>query len=163
MPSDAAVARLLDETRRICAMPAPPFGEGPRAELVAWLLGESGASARIDHTGNVVARLGPPDGDAVVFAAHLDTVFAAGTEIRFEERDGRLAAPGIGDNSIAVAALAHLARHLRDVRLSTPVALVATVGEEGLGDLRGATALIDELPVRAFVAVEGQMLHAIKT
>ena len=43
MPSDDAVARLLDDTRRICAMPAPPFGEGPRAELVAWMLGEAGA------------------------------------------------------------------------------------------------------------------------
>jgi tripeptide aminopeptidase len=159
----AAVARLIDDTRRICAMPAPPFGEGPRAELVAWMLGDNGAPATIDDTGNVVARLGPADGDAVVFAAHLDTVFAAGTEIRFEESDGRLAAPGVGDNSIAVAALLHLARHLRDRILTTPVALVATVGEEGLGNLRGAKAVVDELPVGAFIAVEGQMLHAIKT
>jgi tripeptide aminopeptidase len=164
MPTDdAAVARLLDETRRICAMPAPPFGEGPRAELVAWMLGEAGAPATIDDTGNVIARLGPADGDAVVFAAHLDTVFEAGTEIRFEESGGRLAAPGIGDNSIAVAALLHLARHLQRLELTTPVALVATVGEEGLGDLRGAKALLDEMAVGAFVAVEGQMLHAIKT
>jgi tripeptide aminopeptidase len=163
MPSDDAVARLLDDTRRICAMPAPPFGEGPRAELVAWMLGEAGAPARIDDTGNVIARLGPEGEDAVAFAAHLDTVFAAGTEIRFEESDGRLAAPGVGDNSIAVAALLHLARHLKDGPLARPVALVATVGEEGLGDLRGAKALLDELPVGAFVAVEGQMLHAIKT
>jgi len=144
-------------------MPAPPFGEGPRAELVAWMLGEAGAPARIDDTGNVIARLGPEGDDAVAFAAHLDTVFAAGTEIRFEESDGRLAAPGVGDNSIAVAALLHLARHLKDRPLARPVALVATVGEEGLGDLRGAKALLDELPVGAFVAVEGQMLHAIKT
>jgi acetylornithine deacetylase/succinyl-diaminopimelate desuccinylase-like protein len=164
MPTDdAAVARLLDETRRICAMPAPPFGEGPRAELVAWMLGENGAPATIDDTGNVIARLGPADGDAIVFAAHLDTVFDAATEIRFEASDGRLAAPGVGDNSIAVAALLHLARHLRGRAPATPVALVATVGEEGLGDLRGAKAVVEEMAVSAFVAVEGQMLHAIKT
>jgi len=163
MPSDDAVARLLDDTRRICAMPAPPFGEGPRAELVAWMLGEAGADARIDEIGNVIARLGPSGDDAVVFAAHLDTVFAPGTEIRFEESDGRLAAPGVGDNSIAVAALLHLAHHLKDRPLTRPVALVATVGEEGLGNLRGAEALLDQLAVGAFVAVEGQMLHAIKT
>src|SRR3954470_23163241 len=163
MAPDDAVARLLDHTRRICAMPAPPFGEGPRAELVAWMLGDAGAPARIDDTGNVIALLGPNTDDAVVFAAHLDTVFAAGTEIRFEESDGRLAAPGVGDNSIAVAALLHLARHLRDMPPARPLALVATVGEEGLGDLRGAKALVDELSVGAFVAVEGQMLHAIKT
>src|SRR3954447_13538806 len=163
MPTDAAVAQLLDDTRRICAMPAPPFGGGPGAGLAGWMLGGGGAPATIDATGNVVARLGPAEGDAVVFAAHLDTVFAAGTEIRFEESDGRLAAPGVGDNSIAVAALLHLARHLRDREIATPVALVATVGEEGLGDLRGAKALLDEMAVGAFVAVEGQMLHAIKT
>jgi tripeptide aminopeptidase len=62
-----------------------------------------------------------------------------------------------------VAALLHLARHLKDRALARSVALVATVGEEGLGDLRGAKALLEEMPVGAFVAVEGQMLDAIKT
>jgi tripeptide aminopeptidase len=166
MPSDAHpggdAARVIDEARRICAMPAPPFGEGPRGELVAWLFAQSGIPACIDETGNVIARLGGDSADAVVFAAHLDTVFEAGTEIAFAERDGRLFAPGIGDNSIAIAALLHLARRLRGRDLARPVALVATVGEEGLGDLRGAKALLDEVPVGAFVAVEGQMLDAIK-
>jgi tripeptide aminopeptidase len=161
--SDGAVVRVIEEARRICAMPAPPFGEGPRAELVAWLFGESGTPATIDGTGNVIARLGGDGADTVVFAAHLDTVFEAGTEIAFAERDGRLFAPGIGDNSIAIAALLHLARRLRGRPLARPVALVATVGEEGLGDLRGAKALLEETPVGAFVAVEGQMLDAIKT
>src|SRR6185436_12247084 len=157
-------ARVIADTRRICAMPAPPFAEGPRAELVAFLLGEIGVAARIDDTGNVVAAPGGAAGpDAVVFAAHLDTVFAEGTEIAFTEGDGRLAAPGVGDNSIAVAALLHLARHLRGRAPARPVVLAATVGEEGLGDLRGAKALLDDLDVGAFVAVEGQMLDAIKT
>jgi tripeptide aminopeptidase len=163
MPSDAAVARVVDETRRICAMPAPPFGEGPRAELVAWLFGEAGVEARIDETGNVIAAIGGEGPDAAVFAAHLDTVFEAGTEIAFEEEDGRLGAPGIGDNSVAVAALLHLARHLKDSSPARPVVLAATVGEEGLGDLRGAKALLEGLEAGAFVAVEGQMLGAIKT
>ena len=162
MPSDAAVAQVVEDARRICAMPAPPFEEGPRAELVAWMLGQAGAPARIDATGNVIAPLGGEGPDTVVFAAHLDTVFAAGTEIAFEEGEGRLAAPGIGDNSVAIAALVHLARHIRDRPAHRPVALVATVGEEGLGDLRGAKALLDEMAVGAFVAVEGQMLDAIK-
>jgi tripeptide aminopeptidase len=163
MPSEAQIAQVVDDARRICAMPAPPFAEGPRAELVAWMLGEAGAPARIDEAGNVVAPLGGEGPDTVVFAAHLDTVFEAGTDIAFEEREGRLAAPGIGDNSIAVAALVHLARGLHDRPLARPVALVATVGEEGLGDLRGAKALLDAMAVGAFVAVEGQMLGSIKT
>jgi tripeptide aminopeptidase len=163
-PGDSPAARVIADTRRICAMPAPPFAEGPRAELVAYLFGEIGVPARIDETGNVIAAPSGPEGpDAVVFAAHLDTVFAEGTEIAFAEGDGRLAAPGVGDNSIAVAALLHLARHLQGRTLARPVVLAATVGEEGLGDLRGAKALLDTLDVGAFVAVEGQMLDTLKT
>jgi tripeptide aminopeptidase len=154
--------RVLEQARRICAVPAPPFGEAERGRLVAALLAEAGAPARIDETGNVIAELGGSGPETTVFAAHLDTVFPAGTPIAFAEGDGRLAAPGLGDNSIAVAALLHLARHLEGRQLRRPVALVATVGEEGLGDLRGAQALLDERECGAFVAVEGLTLGAIK-
>ena len=164
MPSEAAVARVIADTRRICEMPAPPFAEGPRAELAAFLLGEIGTPTRVDAIGNVVAAPTGAEGPgAVVFAAHLDTVFAAGTEIACAESGGRLAAPGVGDNSVAVAALLHLARHLHGRSLARPVVLAATVGEEGLGDLRGAKALLEDLDVSAFVAVEGQMLEEIRT
>jgi acetylornithine deacetylase/succinyl-diaminopimelate desuccinylase-like protein len=154
--------RVLAEARRICAVPAPPFGEAERGRLVAALFAEAGVTATTDATGNVIAALGGGGPDTTVFAAHLDTVFPAGTTIAFEEGDGRLAAPGIGDNSIAVAALLHLARRLASRPVGRPVALVATVGEEGLGDLRGAKALLDEVECGAFVAVEGMTLEAIK-
>ena len=95
MPSDAAVERVIADTRRICEMPAPPFAEGPRAELVAYLFGEIGTPHRIDAIGNVLAAPTGAEGPgAVVFAAHLDTVFAEGTEIVCEESGGRLSAPG---------------------------------------------------------------------
>jgi tripeptide aminopeptidase len=110
----------------------------------------------------VIAELGAgPAADEIVLAAHLDTVFAGDTEIVFREQDGRLAAPGIGDNSLAVAALVHLARRLRALPLRRPVVLAATVGEEGLGDLRGAKALVQARPCQAFIAVEGMMLDSL--
>jgi acetylornithine deacetylase/succinyl-diaminopimelate desuccinylase-like protein len=103
---DPAVARALDEARQICAVAAPPFQEAARGDLVARLFAEAGVAVDRDAAGNVLAALGEGAAeDTVVFAAHLDTVFTAGTEIAFDERDGRLAAPGIGDNSLAVAAL----------------------------------------------------------
>jgi acetylornithine deacetylase/succinyl-diaminopimelate desuccinylase-like protein len=159
--ADTTTERLLADARRICAVPAPPFAEAARGEFVAELLAEAGVQARTDETGNVIAWFGPADQPAVVFAAHLDTVFPAGTEIHFSERDGRLSAPGLGDNSVGVAALVHLARLLGERPVPRAVALVATVGEEGLGDLRGAKALVEQIDCRAFVAVEGQMLDAI--
>jgi tripeptide aminopeptidase len=130
------------------------------------MLADAGAPATIDATGNVIALIGPGDaaaGPPIAFAAHLDTVFPAGTPIAFRADGDRLCAPGIGDNSLGVAGLLHLARHLRGrgPALRRPIALVATVGEEGLGDLRGAKAFLEENAVAAFVAVEGTMLDSI--
>jgi tripeptide aminopeptidase len=157
-----AAEQVLEDARAICAVPAPPFGEGPRGEFVGRLFEQAGAPTNRDQAGNVVASLGggPPHA-AIVFAAHMDTVFEAGTEISFRSEPGRLAAPGLGDNSLGVAALLHLARHLLAARPRRPVHLVATVGEEGLGDLRGAKALLQERRCDAFVAVEGQALDTI--
>lgn len=159
---DPATSRLLSDARRICAVPAPLLGEGPRGELLATLLAQAGARPRTDAAGNVIASFGPPGQPLAVLAAHLDTVFDAGTPIEFSERDDRLIAPGIGDNSLGVAALVHIARLLAAGPVAHAVAVVGTVGEEGLGDLRGAKALLEELDCRAFVAVEGQMLDTIK-
>ena len=159
-----AAQRVIDEARAICAVPAPTFAEGPRAELVAELFVGAGVTPAADAAGNVLAALGDgPADETVVLAAHLDTVFDAATEIAFGEHEGRLAAPGIGDNSLAVAALVHLARRLAGRPLARPLLLAATVGEEGLGDLRGAKALVVERPCAAFVAVEGMTLDSITT
>jgi acetylornithine deacetylase/succinyl-diaminopimelate desuccinylase-like protein len=161
----AAAEQTIADTRRICAVAAPPFGEGPRGELVAALLAEAGApAAATDAVGNVIAKFGDAgaaDAPPVAFAAHLDTVFAADTEIAVVRDGDRLAAPRIGDNALGVAGLLHLARHLRDHPPRRPLWLVATVGEEGLGDLRGAKALVADHDLAAFVAVEGAMLDAL--
>lgn len=150
------VERVVEQAQAICAVPAPPFAEAARGAFVAELLAAEGAAVEQDSTGNVLARLGPATGETIVLAAHLDTVFAAGTEIVFRREGERLSAPGIGDNSLGVAALVHLARHFRGAELRRPVMLAATVGEEGLGDLRGAKALVAEQPCAMFVALEGQ-------
>jgi acetylornithine deacetylase/succinyl-diaminopimelate desuccinylase-like protein len=157
----AQIDRLLDEAQRICAVPAPTFAEADRAQLVARMFAETGTRADIDAVGNVVCRIGG-DGPAAVFAAHLDTVFGLEQPIEISHRGGRIAAPGIGDNSLAVAGLLHLARHLAEDPPRRPVVLAATVGEEGLGDLRGANHLVASVPCDCFVAVEGMSLQAIE-
>ncbi len=160
-----ATDQLLDDAVRICAVPAPTFAEGPRGELVAGLLSGLGGAPEIDGAGNVLCRFGPADGEATVFAAHLDTVFGSEQpiEIRREHSAGRIHAPGIGDNSLGVAGLLGLARRFAARPPAQAILLAATVGEEGLGDLRGAKHLLATLPCRAFVAVEGAMLDSIRT
>jgi acetylornithine deacetylase/succinyl-diaminopimelate desuccinylase-like protein len=163
MATDTTAEQAIADARAICAVAAPPFAEDARADFVAAQLASLGVSVRRDAAGNVIAELPGATDPPVVFAAHLDTVFDAATVIAFEETGDRLYAPGIGDNSLGVAGLLALARQLAGQPLARSVALVATVGEEGLGDLRGAKALVAELPMHAFVAVEGAMADSIVT
>src|SRR5579875_119590 len=157
-PYDGAVdaEHVVEQAQAFCAVPAPPFQEAARGAFVGELLAAEGLTVERDAVGNVLARLGPASGETVVVAAHLDTVFAADTKIAFRREGERLCAPGIGDNSLGVAALLHLARRFRGEALRRPVMPAAAVGEEGLGDLRGAKALDAEQPCAMFVALEGQ-------
>jgi tripeptide aminopeptidase len=159
-PPASPEARLRHLVRAITEVPAPPFGEGERALFVEGLWRDRGLAPRRDEVGNVVAEVPGGSGPRVVLAAHLDTVFEAGTDVSVRERrDGRLAAPGIGDNSASLAVLTSLLEEVAEGRLARrPRLLVtATVGEEGLGDLRGAKALVAALrdDVDAFVAIDG--------
>lgn len=156
-----AVEILLADAQRICAVPAPTFAEGPRAQLVAEMFADAGAPAELDDVGNVLCRIGD-DGPAVVLAAHLDTVFGHDQPIEIVRSGGRIAAPGIGDNSVAVAALLAVARRLAARPPQRPVVLAATVGEEGLGDLRGAKHVAATIDCACFIAVEGMSLDAIE-
>jgi acetylornithine deacetylase/succinyl-diaminopimelate desuccinylase-like protein len=161
---DPDTERLIEDAKAICAVPAPTFAEAQRAAFVRDRFAQLGARVELDAVGNVVCGFGPAGGDAVVFGAHLDTVFPAQQPIVIDhDRDAkRISAPGIGDNSLAVAALLALARDFTRDPPQSRVVLAATVGEEGLGDLRGAKHLLDTVRCRAFVAVEGAMLDAIK-
>lgn len=148
---------------RIAQTPAPTFEEQARADLVAGLWQSLGFAPTRDEVGNVVLRLGPPQGKALVLASHLDTVFSAGTDLTVHEKRGRLSGPGLGDNSASLAVLTALLRELDVGQLRRPLWLVANVGEEGLGDLRGAKHLLARHAgnIGAFVAVDGYLGLAV--
>ena len=165
--ADPSLERLRELLVEITETPAPTFEEAARGELVARKLSATGLSVAQDEVGNVVARL-PGDGPTVVVAAHLDTVFPAGTEVRVRSDDARLAAPGIGDNSASLAVLVHWVECLREGGGVDPerggasgrranVVVAATVGEEGLGDLRGARHLVDVVEPHLFIALDGHL------
>ena len=161
-------ATLRDQLELV-RIPAPPFGEGERGARVLERFRELGyADAAADEVGNVVAVLpGVPGTAPVVVAAHLDTVFPAGTDVEPRHDGGRIYAPGITDNSRGLAGMLAVARVVREggVRTRRPVLFVATVGEEGTGDLRGVKHLFREgSPLRtaaAFVALDGSGMRRI--
>ncbi len=179
LPDDARVRAALDwfspniswvndQQVRITEIPAPPFQEAQRATAVKELLAETGLSVQIDKTGNVIAELrGVNEKEIVIVAAHLDTVFPAGTDVKVHREGSRMTAPGISDNGSGVAALVALARaaqfaHLRPQR---SILFVADVGEEGEGNLRGMRFLVDAFrsKLKAVVVLDGSGTDHVTT
>ncbi len=142
---DSQYDQVIADLIRITETPAPPFKEQVRAELFAAMLRDAGlADVTIDAEGNVLAlRPGTTDGPVFVVSAHLDTVFPEGTPIKVTREGDRLMAPGIGDDSLGLASILAWVRLLEaeGVATSHPILFVATVGEEGPGDLRGVRHL----------------------
>ena len=158
--ADQHAGDLTEETVRIAEVPAPTFAESDRAAYVVTRFRELGLEQiETDHVGNVyglLAGTGPP---ALAFAAHMDTVFPADLPHTVRRTEGRLYGPGVGDNSAGLAGVLGALAALRaaGAQPRRPVWFVATVGEEGLGNLRGAAAATDRLgrDVDAVIAVEG--------
>jgi acetylornithine deacetylase/succinyl-diaminopimelate desuccinylase-like protein len=146
--------------RSIAAIPAPTGDERLRADALAERLGAMGLdSRRRDAAGNVIARRAGTEGTGVVVAAHLDTVFPAGTDLTVRQHGPRYIAPGISDNARGLAGIVALAGAMAHagIRTKVPVTFVATTGEEGAGDLAGAKHLFSDpafQPV-AFIALDG--------
>ncbi|MDX1567374.1 MAG: M20/M25/M40 family metallo-hydrolase, partial [Longimicrobiales bacterium] len=145
--------RTLELQVELTEIPAPPFGEEVRAARVADHFRDFGLKdVRIDEVGNVVAELpaGPDslseEGDSppvIVVSAHLDTIFSEGTDVRVRREGDRLCGPGISDDGRGLAVLLTLGRLFvtLDLPLGKNLRFVATVGEEGAGNLRGVRHL----------------------
>jgi acetylornithine deacetylase/succinyl-diaminopimelate desuccinylase-like protein len=159
--------RVLDLTTTIARIPAPTHDEGERADFVEAAFREVGlAEVRRDEIDNVVGRVQGrnPDAPPLLLAAHLDTVFSRETPLVVEETADRLSGPGIGDNSLSVAALIVLPELLADLGVESGVDLLLTgnVGEEGLGNLVGIRRVMDDYPaIGAMVAIEGHNLGRV--
>ena len=162
------INRLIEMAIAIQQVPAPTFAEGERAAFVReTFLAEGLLDVGLDPIGNVYARLPGKDSTLapLIVTAHLDTVFPADIDLRVTRDSQRIHAPGIGDNSLGVASLFGLIWSLRGRGLQLPgdVWLVANVGEEGLGDLRGMKAVVERFGAspRAYLVLEGMALGHI--
>ncbi len=153
---------MLREQQRICEIAAPPFEESVRAAELKRLFEKLGLSGvRIDKAGNVVGtRPGSKPRPNLVFAAHLDTVFPPGTDVKVTRTDDVMKGPGIGDDCRGLVVMLGVIRALNEAKITTPgtITFVADVGEEGLGDLRGMKELFGETlkgGIDAFISVDG--------
>jgi len=125
---------ILREWIAITEINAPSGHEQKRAKYVEQLLGKYRLqSIRYDEAGNLIAvRKGTGGGPTVVFDAHLDTVFQPGLKIKATIREGRVHAPGVGDDTRNIEALLATIRALDAARIETrgDLVFVFTVEEE---------------------------------
>lgn len=144
---DADHDRIVAETIQLTEIPAPPFKEAARGQAYMAMLKAAGlADVEMDAEGNVMGLrrgTGPAGGPVVVLAAHLDTVFPEGTDVKVRREGTKLYAPGIGDDTHSLAVVLGYIRALDAARIKTKrdILFVGNVGEEGPGDLRGTRFL----------------------
>lgn len=158
--------RVIEDACTIQQIPAPTFQEKARADFISsrWNALRQ-LQPEIDEAGNVLALYpGTLTTFQVVITAHMDTVFPAEFPLHLIREENRICGAGIGDNALGCAALLNLPS-LIDENPATRgnLWLVATTGEEGLGNLKGMKALLkrfEGMPT-VYISLEGMGLGCI--
>ncbi|HEV2529875.1 MAG TPA: M20/M25/M40 family metallo-hydrolase [Thermomicrobiales bacterium] len=160
---EASVERVATLAAEVALVAAPSNHEGARARHIAGILERMGYEPEIDEIDNVIVRRGTVGGSAILMMAHTDTVFPADVPLRAEREGDWLCGPGIGDNSTSVAAVLTALAILDEHETTTPADLIVVfnVGEEGLGNLRGARAATDRFAgeISGVLVVDGKIGH----
>jgi len=167
----ASIEELDEESQGILIelteIPAPPFMEAERGRRYAEMMREAGAdSVWIDSVGNVIGvRRGTSGDRTVAMGGHMDTVFPEGTDVTVKFKGDTMYAPGIGDDTRALVLILTLLRAMNEtgVRTESDLLFIGTVGEEGLGDLRGVKHLFREggPGIDSWIAVDGGSIGGI--
>lgn len=168
---DAGHDQWVKDVITITEIPAAPFKEQVRAKSYADMLRQRGLTdVEIDEEGNALGlRKGTGGGPVVVVSAHLDTVFPEGTNVKVRREGEKLFAPGVGDDSAGLATMLALIDAMNAAGISTrsDILFVGTVGEEGLGDLRGVRHLFSQGKYKdrigAFFSIDGGGMESMTT
>lgn len=127
---------ILREWIAITEINAPSKQEQERARFIESLLRKHDLDIRYDSAGNLIAtRKGTEGRPVTVFDAHMDTVFQPGLKIKATVRDGRVYAPGVGDDTRNIEALLATIRALDAAKIKTKgdlVFLFTTDEEDGM-------------------------------
>ena len=168
---------ILEEQIRLCEIAAPTGQESTRGDAVASAFESLGLRVARDAVGNVIAEGARRPRRPLILSAHLDTVFGPEQSCRVARpgesnpyRGGAIVpaneyhAPGISDAAAGLAAMLAVARALSGTSAGEQIVYAATVGEEGLGDLRGARQLFATdlgRRARAFITIDHSDASAI--
>src|ERR1019366_4179897 len=161
--------RTVEDIIRLTEIESPSFNEAVRARTWFDMAKTHGLSdLEIDAEGDVTGiRRGIGNGPLICVAAHLDTVFPAGTDVKVRREGTKLFAPGVGDDTRSLAVLLAFIRALdaAGARTRSDILFVGDVGEEGLGDLRGVRHLFTAGKyrdrIKAFITVDSPDMETI--
>jgi acetylornithine deacetylase/succinyl-diaminopimelate desuccinylase-like protein len=150
--------RILREWIAITEINAPSKQEQERARYIESLLKNYKVDVRYDGVGNLIAtRKGTGGRPVTVFDAHMDTVFQPGLKIKATVKDGRVYAPGIGDDTRNIEALLATMRALDAAKIKTKGDLVFVFTTDEEAGMTGAKFYTKENKgkVNYYIALDG--------
>ena len=151
--------QILREWIAITEINAPSGHERERARYIEKILRKSKLQdIHYDEAGNLIAvRKGSGGGPVTVFDAHLDTVFQPGLKIKATVRDGKVYAPGVGDDTRNIEALLATIRALDAARIKTKGDLIFVFTTDEEGGLTGAEQFVKDNKgkIDYYVALDG--------
>lgn len=162
----AHIQENIDLLAALGRIPAPSHQEDERAAFVKqWLENVGAAGVYIDEAKNVVYPIAcEGNGPVVVIMAHMDIVFPDTTELPLRIEDGKMFAPGIGDDTANLVQLLMSAKYVTE-KMQEPgwkkpecgIVFVANACEEGLGNLKGSRAIVEAFGsrIREFISFDG--------
>ena len=131
--------------KTLAAIPAPSHHEDDRAAFIkCWLEKHGAQNVFIDEAKNVVLSLG--QGPYLAVMAHTDVVFPDTTPLPLRKEEGKLYAPGVGDDTANVVALMLCAKFFlsHPDLIPEPLLIVFNSCEEGLGNLKGVRQIMSD-------------------
>ena len=149
---------ILKEWIAITEINAPSKMEQERARYLESLVRRYKVEVRYDAVGNLIAtRRGTGGGPVTVFDAHMDTVFQPGLKIKATVKDGRVYAPGVGDDTRNIEALLATMRALDAAKIKTKGDLIFLFTTDEEAGMTGAKHYTRENKgkVNYYIALDG--------
>ena len=155
---------LLSNLVMTAEIPAPTYGEQARVRFIQDRFCECGLqNCSTDEAGNALGIVPGSEGKRnILVVAHADTLFPATEDHTITVKQDSATGPGVGDNSLGVAAVATLPTLIDrlGLRLRNNLVLMGAIRSLGHGDLEGLRFFLAHFkrPIRAGVCVEGMQL-----